>query len=444
MYNENADKYLEISESYTEKRNEKDFSTSADYPPLYSRNSYSGPKMDKSGIVGIVLTILCFIMLFVALFAPWFTIKYESDKEWVGREWRPIYKWNSYDYRGIGYGEDDRNEDAKEIFNLDSMDNGKTQAFWGIILGFLFSIILIVLGNIHLKPIKSQKLILFFRAVVGVILLLPATFLLICGSKFIGFSISVSTSDSFKYFNTETILPHTQTGLLSNTQTILCIVPYLLFLFGIAMFFLAFGIITDNLKKLSLLELWAQRKKQEDIITKQFSKKLQKLAIVLVILGMLALVTLPLLPIVSGSEGEKEIYISSGIWLSDEIKDDFNFADYLEWVNFSFWFTFIIALIVLFTAIFLESCIDNLVGYLLALIGNLNIIFLILAFIFKILFIIDVFKGEYDGSYWYGYNFLPLLIFIGLIIIGIIYMIHVIKGTNSYFKTKKSHIHRYH
>jgi len=443
MYDENVDKYLERPLSYTEKRNEKEIPPSKGYRPPYSRNSSSRVKMDKSGIIGIILTILCFIMLFVALFAPWFTIKYEFDKEWVGREWRPIYKWNSYDYRGIGYGKNDKNEDAKEIFNLDSMDNGKIQAFWGIILGFLFSILLIVLGNIHLNSIESRKWILFFRAVTGVVLLLPATLLLICGSKFIGFSISVSTSDSFKYINTETILPYTQTGLLNNTQTVLCIVPYLLFLFGMVMFFLAFGIITDNLKKLSLLELWSLRKKQEDIITKQFSKKFQKLAIILVILGMLALVTLPLLPIASGSEREKDMYISSGIWLSDEIKDDFNFADYLEWVNFSFWFIFIIALIVMFTAIFLESFIDNQIGYILALIGNLNIIFLILAFIFKLLFIIDVFKGEYDGSYWYGYNYLPLLIFIGLLIIGIIYMIHVIKGTNSYFKTKKSHLDRY-
>jgi len=400
--------------------------------------------MDKSAVVGIVITSICFVMLFVAIFAPWFTVKdrdetydYDVDCPYCGRNYYVDYegdgeyycyncdeyfsaggggyKWNSYDYSGEGYGDNDKDNKMKEIFMADSMDNGKMQGFWGIILGMVFGIGLIVLGNIHLRDAFQRKLMVFFRGATGAILLLPATFLMVCGSKFTGMSITASTS-----------------GGSDDETVMLCIVPYLLFIVGIILFIMAFGIIKYNLRRFTRMKSKAGTTRVQT--TEHFTAKLSKLSILLVIFGMLAVVTLPLLPIVSETEGKYDEYFTTGFLLTEQLMDNVDFADYIGWVNFAFWFIFPLTLIALLAVLFLESGINDLTGYILGLIPTLVGIFLLLALIFKILFIVDVFSDDY-GDLWYGYNYLPLLVMIGLIIICIMYMVHTIKGSTAFFKS---------
>ena len=388
-------------------------------PPPAQYSSGSRKPMDKSAVVGIVITSICFVMLFVALFAPWFTIKQEKDTYWdYWDDWddEPEYKWNSYDYDGEGYGDNDKDKSMKYVFMVfDSMDNGVSQGFWGIILGMVFGIGLIVLGNIHLHNALHKKLMVFFRGTTGVFLLLPATLLTVCGSKFIGYSLYESTS-----------------GGSDDETVLLCIVPYVLFLVGITLFIMAFGLIKNTFNRLSRMRGITDCKR--DKITSQFNVKFKRLSIILVIFGMLAVVTLPLLPIVSETEDEYNAFIPSGIILSDGAQQETDFANYLGWVNFAFWFIFPLALIAMLAALFLESGINDLTGYILGLGPCLIAIFLLLALIFKILFIVDVFSDDY-GDLWYGYNYLPLLVMIGLIIICIMYMVHTIKGSTAYFKS---------
>ena len=398
-----------------------------DYPSPGSRGPppahYSaGPRkpMDKSAVIGIVITSICFVMLFVALFAPWFTVK-QSYWEYEYGGWYDEeiekYKWNSYDYSGEGYGDNDHDKSMEyRVFErYDSIDNGKMQGFFGIILGMVFGIGLIVLGNIHLRDSLHKKLMIFFRGVTGIVLLLPAAFLMVCGSKFAGYSLSYSTS-----------------GGSDSESVMFCIVPYLLLITGIVLFIMAFKIISYNMRRLSLMS------KPSDCIrtqtTMHFNIKFKKFSILLVIFGMLALVTLPLLPIASRTEDEYNGFYTSSHMLTDEFMDDVDFANYLGWVNFAFWFIFPLALIAMLAALFLESGINDLTGYILGLGPCLIAIFLLLALIFKILFIVDVFSDDY-GDLWYGYNYLPLLVMIGLIIICIMYMVHTIKGSTAYFKS---------
>jgi len=352
-------------------------------------------------------------MLFVALFAPWFTIKTRDYSDWDDDE--PEYKWNSYDYSGEGYGDNDEDDEMEGFFELDSMDNGKMQGFFGIILGMVFGIGLIVLGNIHLVQTLHRKLMVFFRGATGIVMLLPAIFLMVCGSKFIGVSIFYSTS-----------------GRSDSENAMLCIVPYLLFIVGIIILVMAFGIIKYNFRRLSGMKSDADCVRVQS--TEHFTKKFSKLSTLLVVFGMLAVVTLPLLPIVSETEGESSQFWSTGFLLDEQIMDGADFADYLGWVNFAFWFIFFLALIALLAVLFLKSGINDLTGYILGLIPTLIALFLLLAFIFKILFIVDTFSDDYEDM-WYGYNYLPLLVLIGLIIICILYMIHTIKGSTAYFKS---------
>ena len=429
-------------------------------PPPIQYGAAPRKRMDRSAVVGIVITAICFVMLFVALFAPWFRVKhedyrkipdpecpfcdrgysvdyvgdgefycYQCDKHFHGEF---EYKWNSYDYSGEGYGKnDDDNHMKDKVFKqYDSMDNGKIQGFWGIILGMVFGIGLIVLGNIHLRGGLARRLMVFFRGATGIILLLPATFLMTCGSKFTGLSISESTS-----------------GTSESEYVMLCIVPYLLFIMGLILFILAFGVIFQSYRRLSGLSKVSDCPR--DKMTRIFTIYIKKLAIVLIILGIFAVVTLPLLPIVtstdtkdtdSGKEITQEVnYDSSGKLLCDEGMDRYDFADYLGWVNFAFWFILPLTLIALLSVLFLASGINALTGYILSLIGNLIAIFLVLAIAFKVLFIVDVFNDDYERyaseGFWYGYNYFPLLMLLGLVIVCILYMIHTIKGSAAYFRS---------
>ena len=148
--------------------------------------------MDKSAVFGIVITSICSVMLFIALFAPWFTVKQRDYDSWGWDEENDNYKWVSYDHDGDSYGED--SDDMNRFFRTyDSLENGKIQGFTGIITGMILGIALIVLGNLHLLGELSRRIIMFFRGVTGIAMLLPAVFLMVCGSKFTGLAISIST-----------------------------------------------------------------------------------------------------------------------------------------------------------------------------------------------------------------------------------------------------------
>ena len=410
------------------------------YPPPVpmepSNVHYSeGPRkpMSRTAVMGIVITSICFVMLFVALFAPWFTIRHDDHDDWDWEDDKPKYKWNSYDYDGDGYGRNEDDEEIKFIYQLDSMDNGKDAGFWGIILGMVCGIAMIVLGNIHLTSALSRKIMTFFRGVTGIILLLPATFLMSCGSKFTGLSIMFSTM-----------------GSPDDKNLMICIVPTILFLLGIFLFITAFGIIKHNSLKISSMRGFFHKGSTGGKHTKRFFARFRKYANLLVVFSMLALVTLPLLPIVSGTDKDEgwnddsveteHIFLTSGYLLDDMMVDflGFDFADYLGWVNFAFWFIFSLSLMVLFAAVFMESGFHDTTAYIIGLVGNLVALFLVLALVFKILFIVNVFSDAHkkfaSEGLWYGYNYLPLIALIGLIVICILYMIHTIKGSKEHFK----------
>ena len=367
--------------------------------------------MDRTAVIGIVITSICFVMLFVMLFAPWMTVKHMDYWNWNGGE-NPKYEVDSYDYSGDRYGGGDKYDEIRYFFRLDSMDSGITQGFVGIILGMVLGIGMIVIGNIHLVKASHRKLMIFFRGAAGIAMLLPATFLMVCGSKFIGFSIYFTTS-----------------GSSESENVMICIVPFILFILGIVIFIMAFGVITRQMRRLSRVNVKRKR------LTEKFIGRFRILTYILVILGMLAVVTLPLLPIISNTEGENDTFIPAGYILTDEFEHEADFVDYLGWVNFAFWFIFPLTLMALLAILFLESGINDLTGYILGLIPTLVSIFLVLALIFKILFIVDVF----DEDAWYGYNYLPALVMIGLIVVCIIYMIHSIKGSTAYFKSISGH-----
>jgi len=438
------------------------------YPPAYEAKPPRTRKapMDKSAVIGIVITSICFAMLFMALFTPWLTVReadypepeecpkcggdnirdrddgeYEcNEAEYTGYPYYEYdicgytwqvgkdYEWTSYDYSGEGYGKD-ADDEMEEFYRIyDSMDNGKIQGFFGIILGLVFGIAFIVIGNIHLIGELPRRIMLFFRGVTGIAMLLPATLLMVCGSKFIGISISGSTS-----------------GNSENETIVLSIAPFILFIVGIILFILSFAIISHSFKRFSRIKRSSD--KPRDNRTLGFNVNFKKYATILVILAMLAIVTLPLLPIVSGSykfefgdeKTEYSVFETSGQLLNEQTMNDQDYANYLGWVNFAFWFIFPLALIALFGVLFLASGLNDLTGYILGLVANLLAIFLVLGLIFKILFIVNVFDNESEfmisKTLWYGYNYFPLLVMIGLIVVCILYMIHTIKGSTAFFRS---------
>ncbi len=384
--------------------------------------------MDKSAVFGIVITSICSVMLFIALFAPWFTVKQRDYDSWGWDEENDNYKWVSYDHDGDSYGED--SDDMNRFFRTyDSLENGKIQGFTGIITGMILGIALIVLGNLHLLGELSRRIIMFFRGVTGIAMLLPAVFLMVCGSKFTGLAISISTG-----------------GSNESKEVFLSPVPHVMLIIGIIFFVFSFIIISHSFRNLSKMN--KNKDSQLGIITRHFSGKFKKFTFVLVILSMLALVTLPLLPIVSETDDEYDRYLTSGVILSEEIMDYVDFADYLAWVNICFWVIFPITLLALFAALFMTSGLNDLTGYIIGLITNLIAIFLLIGLIFKILFIVDVYNGEKVMNGYgsisseglvYGYNYLPLIVMIGLIVICILYMIHTIKGSAAYFRSLPMH-----
>lgn len=381
-------------------------------PPAHYSPAPRKP-MDRSAVIGIVITSICFVMLFVMLFAPWMTVKHMDYFNWNGDEENPKYNVDSYDYSGEKYGGNDEFDMIKYFFQLDSMDTGITQGFVGIILGMVLGIGMIVIGNIHLAKAFHRKLMVFFRGAAGIAMLLPATLMMVCGSKFIGFSIYFTTS-----------------GSSDSENVMICIVPFILFILGIVIFIMAFGVVTTQIRRLSHGRVKRKR------LTERFIDRFRILTYILVILGMLAVVTLPLLPIISNTKGENDTFIPSGYILTDEFEHEADFADYLGWVNFAFWFIFSLTLIALLAALFLESSINDLTGYILGLIPTLIAIFILLALIFKILFIVDVFDQDEGREHlWYGYNYLPALVLIGLVVVCIIYMLYTIKGSTAYFKS---------
>jgi len=417
--------------------------------------------MDKSGMLGIVITISCLLMFFVALFAPWFLInhldmdrsEYNEDTEDT-EKYELKYKMNSYDYSGKGYGENKDDELAKQFFEFESLDNGKLQGFIGIILGIILGISLIVIGNIHPVGVLSRRVMVFFRGVMGLLILLPGTFLLICGSKFTGVSIGCTTST-----------------IGEAEDFVLCLVPLILLIVGLLISFFGFVIISHNFGKLE--DMRGTTDVPVGRINEQFSNKFKKLSTFLVIFGIIALTTLPLLPIVSGNskidipveEDKLDFKIASAGLLNEDFMDEVDFANYLGWLNFAFWFIFAFSLFALFASLFLESGISDITGCILGLASNLIVFFIILALIIKILFIVDVSTGEYPlglptigGGYidgetgnfipletislenpdlWYGYNYLPSLALIGLMIVCIIFMVHTIKGSATYFGSRR-------
>ena len=385
--------------------------------------------LDNSAIYGIVITSVLFVILFVAIFAPWLVVYHQYDWDWNSytRDYEGDYKWNSYDIKGEGYGKNSHDREFKDVFRLDSMGNGRIQAFVGIGLGILFGIGLIVVGAIQPRSIFGRRLIIFFRGGTSVLMLVASTFIMIGGSKFIGYSLCYS-------FN----------GDADNKEKMLCIVPYILFVVGILLFWLSFNLINDSFRRFRAMK--RTKDPRLDAITIVYSKRLRWIAICLVILGMLALVTLPLLPIVyrdeSGTDDEKasKYYLSTGVLLDEYVLDwsDWDFANHLDWINMMFWFIFPLAILSLVAALFLTSGLNDLTGYILGLVSTLICLPLITSIVFKILFIVDVYDDKYkyyeSAGFKYGYNYLPILVIVGLVVLTILYMIHMIRGSSRYIR----------
>jgi len=415
-------------------------------PPRRPVNRGTGKK-------GIVLFCLFLALLFVAIYVPWFGVhevhydvgdasgedesgysgddgSVDSDRGSAGDRngvESTYTQWDFYDHSGKGYSDDEDDvfitEDAWE--NYYSLDNGSLQAWWGIILGMIFSVYMIVFGFIWPKKPANQRIILLFRSVGGIFLITTAALLIVSASKFVGLSISLSTSTS-------------------EFDTFLLVIAPLIFLIcGIIIAKMSFKSIHIQYQELNAT--CHMSGSPLNSFSHVFSQRYNKISKGLIVTAILAISSIHVMPIVSNDlemdDETIDIYWSTAMIFNSwgEYDKDMEIAiDDLSLVDTFLWLIFCFACIALFGSFINIPVFSRKAGSIIGLICNILVIFVILVVYFKILFIINV-NGDHDVSEyhdfwenaWYGFNYLPPIMIIIMIVRSISYCRNSIKVFSS-------------
>ena len=142
----------------------------------------------KTAVLGMILTTFLIITLIMILLLPWLVIKNDDSES---KEVKVMDFW------GNGYlgkdGEDEVIIDNDEWDEYDELDNGRWFPLIGVIIGLLLGIVLIVFGYLKSENLETDKAFSITRSIIGVGLIIPSTFLMVGGSKFIGLCVSSSS-----------------------------------------------------------------------------------------------------------------------------------------------------------------------------------------------------------------------------------------------------------
>ena len=358
----------------------------------------------------------------------------ESNRDSFGKanEDDIVYEWDSYDHSGKAYDAekiDFLSEDHWD--NLYSLNRGNILAWLGLIFGMFFSALLIVFGFIWPRKSSSQKIIILFRALTGILLLIPSVFLIVCGAKYIGYSVSVSTTQIDEY-----------------SYLLLNLAPWILMIGGIVTAKMTFKSINNQYMELTSMSHYLG--KSGNSFVNVFSKRYKEISKGLVVIAIFSISSLHVLPIVSNTgiaideetgEGYNYYYSTSVFFTkNDELyEDDMGEArDDLSLVDTFFWLIFCFACIALFGSFINIPVFSRKAGSIIGLVSNIILIFVILVVYFKILFIINVYGdnsnyGDFWENAWYGYNYIPSI----MIIIMIFRSISYCKNSFKVFSSRK-------
>jgi hypothetical protein len=282
-----------------------------------------------------------------------------------------------------------------------------------------------VFGFLNPKSDRAKKKISFVRGIFAISLVVPSLMMMIFGSKWIGWAVS--------------------RGLSTDYYKLIPVSPVICGLFGISLFFIALNVLRHE--KNIIKEINRRHEKEvkgRRSFLENRSDRLSRLILICALLMVITMYLLPIFVINYDLDGENATLMLSlqetgGKGFTEEFTE---VVDNIANFQLIGWFTFSIALFMVFSELFYLTKWAPLTGNILLLCGNAIIITLILQMIFKSIGVFKTFdlnsKIGDEGTIFYGFNYLPTLAMLGLIIVSIFFAISSIKGMARFLKGSKT------
>jgi hypothetical protein len=378
----------------------------------------SGAESKKTGAFGIAIVSMCIFSLISLIFLPLMTVE-ETEYSWdISGVTKEDSRWKVLDFFGDEYLFGENYIDEEEWDELKSINAGRWQGLWGTIVALLLGIALIVFGFLRTKKDGSKKGFAFGRGVLAILLMVPAVFMMLIGSKWIGMSLSGALS--------------------TESNGMIPISPLIVGSLGIVIFIMSILILRHekNIIKTSN----TKRKLVMPADLSLYGSKTNSMVRLMLIAAILVLVTMHLLPIFTysydvGGETHKQMYTLQEVAVNEVSGDMGDAIDSFSIFNTLGWVTFGIVLFIILAHFFYITNWTPFTGNILLVCGNIVFIPILIQSIFKVIGIIKTFTYESgEGSVYYFFNYLPLVAFFCLIVASILFAILSVRGLVSFLK----------
>jgi len=365
----------------------------------------------------IATLIILAVSLFLFCIAPWALVEVTVDLDHNNNK---ETETNLVDFLGNKYIFSDHDVLSEDFWETrENLSAGRWQGLFGLLLGIAMTIALTALGFIPSKSDRALRAMCFARATVSIIATVPLILITLCGSKFIGYGLSVTNSGR-------------------DPNLWLPLFPVYLFIIGLILLLVNLSVIGNEI--LTLVKLRRERNLSDLRLPNGVPKGL-------VFLSLLIVVTLPLLPVVTGivdqskpdgGQAEVRYYYSTGVLFQSEDSFD-NQITYKEYglrgaifyyraFNFFSWLAFFISLCILFSYIFHVTGWSDLTGKILMVVGTQINFILVIMVLLHLLAILFTFSTDSSNSEWiYSYNYFPVITLIALCVGTVRYTISSIR-----------------